>query len=132
MAAFAWTEDLSTGNMMIDSDHKRLIELVNKLYEAMSNGKGNSVVGGVLDELISYTASHFAREERLMQQIRYGDFAKHKAEHDKLVKEVLELQKGLQAGTLTLSSKVYVFLTEWLNRHIKSSDKLLGAAARAA
>lgn len=117
---------------MIDTDHKHLIDLVNKLYEAMSGGKGNAVLGGILEELISYTASHFGREERLMQQIRYADFAAHKAEHDKLVKEVTELQQSFRSGAITLSSKVYVFLTEWLNKHIKSNDKLLGKAAKTA
>lgn len=132
MAAFKWTEDLSVGNSMIDKDHVHLFELVNKLYEAMSGGKGNAILGEILDELISYTVSHFGREERLMQQINYADYSKHKSEHDKLVAEVSELKRSFHAGAVTLSSKVYMFLTDWLNKHIKASDKLLGLAAKAA
>lgn len=132
MAIYAWTEDLSTGNSMIDNDHRHLFDLVNKLHEAMSSGKGNAILGGILDELISYTASHFGREERLMQQIRYAEFAGHKAEHDKLVRDVTDLKKSFESGAIALSSKVFTFLFDWLNRHIKSSDKALGAAAKAA
>lgn len=130
MAAFNWSNDLSSGNTMIDTDHKHLIDLVNKLNMAMSGGKGNTVLGGILNELIDYTVSHFAREEKLMKEINYADYATHKAEHDKLVSEVSELKRSFDSGAVTLSSKVYMFLTEWLNRHIKSSDIKLGAAAR--
>ncbi len=85
MAFFNWTSDLASGNSQIDSDHKQLIGLLNKLHDAMSAGKGNAVLGTILDELISYTATHFKREEMLMQQIGYADFVSHKAEHVKLV-----------------------------------------------
>ena len=131
MAKFSWSDDLGSGNLMIDSDHKHLINLVNKLNDAMVGGKGNTIVGDVLDELIAYTVSHFGREEKLMQQIAYVDYASHKAEHDKLVAEVSELKRNFQSGSLTLSSKVYIFLCDWLNKHIKSRDKLLGNAAKA-
>jgi len=132
MAAFSWTDDLATGNLMIDDDHKHLIRLVNKLNDAMSSGKGNTVLAAILNELIAYTASHFGREEKLMQQIRYAGYAEHKAQHDALVGEVVALKQRFESGALTLSSKVYLFLTEWLNKHIKASDKLLGAAAKTA
>ena len=131
MAAFVWTEDLSTDNPMIDSDHRHLIDLINKLNTAMTSGKGNAVLGSILDELIRYTVSHFGREERLMQQINYAHFTKHKAEHDQLVAEVSALKSNFNSGALTLSSQVYLFLTDWLNRHIKHSDRSLGAASKA-
>ncbi len=129
MASFNWTADLATGNGMIDQDHKHLIALVNKLNDAMAGGKGNAVLGPILDELIAYTVSHFGREERLMQQIAYADYAAHKAEHTKLIGEVQELRGKFAAGALTLSSKVYLFLCDWLNTHIKSADVRLGKAA---
>ena len=129
MASFNWTANLATGNGMIDQDHKHLIALVNKLNDAMAGGKGNAVLGQVLDELIAYTVSHFAREERLMQQIAYPDYAAHKAEHQKLIGEVQELRGKFAPGAVTLSSKVYLFLCDWLNTHIKSADVRLGKAA---
>ena len=129
MATFSWTADLATGNGMIDQDHKHLIALVNKLNDAMVSGKGNAVLGPILDELIAYTVSHFGREERLMQQIRYTDYSAHKAEHEKLVGEVQELRGKFASGALTLSSKVYLFLCDWLNTHIKSADVRLAKAA---
>ncbi len=132
MAYFNWTDELSVGNIQIDSDHKQLVNLVNKLYDAMKAGQGNSVLGGILDELIKYTASHFKREEMFMQQIGFSDLAAHKLEHTKLVNEVLELQTRFKAGSTTLSVSVFNFLGDWLRTHIKSRDAKLGLALAAA
>lgn len=122
MAFFNWTNDLASGNPQIDSDHKHLIDLLNKLHEAMSTGKGNTVLGNILDELIKYTATHFRREETLMQQIGYAEYESHKAEHSKLVNEVLALQARFQSGSATLSVSVFNFLSNWLRDHITSRD----------
>lgn len=131
MAYFNWTNDLSVGNAQIDSDHKQLVDLVNKLHDAMKAGKGNTVLGDILAELIQYTASHFKREEMLMQKISYTEYAEHKAEHTKLVAEVLELQARFKSGTSTLSVSVFNFLSDWLRTHIKSRDAKLGLAIAA-
>ncbi|MBS1209630.1 MAG: bacteriohemerythrin [Proteobacteria bacterium] len=132
MAFFNWSDDLATGDPRIDADHKHLIDLVNALYDAMKSGKGNDVLKKTLDELIQYTSSHFRREELLMQQIRYPDADSHKAEHVKLVAEVLDLQSRFESGAATLSVSVFNFLADWLRTHIKGRDVYLGKALKAA
>jgi len=128
--AYIWTDDLAVGHTQIDSDHKHLYDLVNRLYDAMKAGKGNTVLGATLDELIRYTASHFGREEALMQQIRYAAAAEHKAAHTALVSEVQGLQQRFKTGSVALSPEVFKFLGDWLRNHIMTHDKLLGAAAQ--
>jgi hemerythrin len=130
MPFFDWTEELTTGHAGIDSDHKHLVELVNTLYQAMKTGKGNDVLGKILGELITYTASHFSREEALMRKIGYAHYEEHKAEHAKLVASVLDLQAKFKAGSTTLSISVFNFLSDWLRNHIRHSDAKLGQAAR--
>lgn len=130
MAFFNWTADLVTGNTRIDSDHKQLVDLLNTLYDSMKAGKGNEVLGKVLDELIHYTATHFSREEALMQQIAYPHFAEHKAEHTKLVTAVQDLQAKFKSGATTLSVAVFHFLSDWLRSHIKQNDMKLGLALK--
>jgi hemerythrin-like metal-binding protein len=132
MDIFSWTDELSSGNTMIDNDHRHLIDMVNKLDAAMCTGRGKAVLAQILDELITYTRSHFGREERLMQEIDYSDYTTHKAEHDKLITEVDALQNDFQSGKTDLSYQTYLFLTSWLSHHIQEEDKQLVAAAKAA
>jgi hemerythrin len=128
MGYFAWSDDLSVGSSFIDNDHRKLIGLVNQLHDAMSQGHGKDILANVLVELIKYTKEHFRREEDHMQKMQYVDRAAHKVEHDKLLDQVLDLQKKFNDGSVMLTIQVSKFLREWLVTHIMKSDKKLADA----
>ncbi len=128
MAIMEWGQTLSVKVKKFDDQHKKLVDLINQLYDAMKAGQGNATLGDVLQSLISYTATHFKDEEQVMQTNGYPDLARHKSEHEKLVKQVLDLQKKFQeqatGGVLTMT--VLSFLKEWLVKHIQGEDKKYG------
>lgn len=123
MAFYPWTEDLQVGIAAIDGDHKKLVQLINDLHEAMTQGRGKAVLGKTLDDLIRYTQEHFQREEQLMQRAGYSDYARHKQEHEQLVQEVVALREKFNSGNLMLSVQVSGFLRDWLTNHIMKTDK---------
>ena len=131
MAQFLWTDDLVTGNALIDDDHRKLISMANAVFDAMAKGQANEIISKVLNNLIIYTKAHFGREEREMERIRYESYISHKSEHTKLVKQVEELKATLDAGQKTNVVKVYGFLSDWLRNHILTVDKKLAAALQA-
>jgi len=128
MAMMEWKDALKVGHGAIDRDHQRLVGLINELGDAMSAGKGKDVCGNVLDELIGYTKTHFAMEEQLMAVHHYAATSGHKAEHAKLVQDVVAFQDEFKAGTSILSVALLHFLMEWLTHHILESDKALAQA----
>lgn len=132
MAIFFWSDNLSVGNRFIDKDHRRLIALLNTVYDAMNQGKGPDVVGEVLDELVQYTQKHFKREEKVMQTIHYAGYAEHKEEHDKLTAKALDMQRKFVSGETKLSVDLLQFLFDWLFDHILKIDTKLAQAIREA
>jgi hemerythrin len=122
MAFFNWSDDLSVGVKASDDDHKELIGMLNHLYEGMKSGKGKEVVGKVLDELISYTKLHFAREEAYFAKTGYPA-VEHKAQHMELVKQAENLQARYKGGEFALSIETLDFLKDWLTVHIQVTDK---------
>ncbi|RZI42643.1 bacteriohemerythrin [Herbaspirillum sp. HC18] len=130
MTYLSWSDELAVGNTFIDNDHKKLIEMVNRLHALMNEGKGKDVIGKVLHNLITYTHEHFRREEDLMRKLQFPGFQNHKDEHEKLLAQVLDLQHKFESGAATLSIQVLHFLRDWLINHIGKSDKLLAAAAQ--
>ena len=128
MALMEWNPTFSVKVKKFDDQHKKLVELINQLFDAMKAGQGNIMLGTILQSLISYTATHFKDEEQVMQANGYPDLAKHKAIHAELVKKVLDLQKKFQeqsaGGVLTMN--VLSFLKEWLVTHIQGEDKKYG------
>lgn len=126
MALFIWSDKYSVNIKEIDNQHKRLVDMLNALHEAMKAGKGNEVVGKTLTELIQYVGTHFAAEEKLMATHSYPEYNAHKAEHAKLTQKTAELQKSFQQGAPVLTVEVLNFLKDWLQNHILGTDKKYG------
>ena len=126
MPLITWNETLSVNVQEIDSQHKHLVELINQLHDAMSQGRGREVMGKVLEGLIDYTRTHFATEERLIAAHAYPGLPRQKAEHDALTKKVLDLQSQFLAGQGVLTLEVMKFLKDWLSNHILEVDKQFG------
>ena len=130
MALFTWNSSYSVDIPEIDKQHQQLVGMLNELFASMQAGKSNDVLGKLLNNLISYTKTHFAYEEKLMTAKKYPEYAAHKAEHDALAKKVLDLQQQFTAGKVTLSIELGKFLKEWLSNHILGTDKKYSAALK--
>ena len=66
-----FSENLITGNEMIDSQHKELIKKMNQFLESCENGNDKLTAVKTLDYLEDYTDYHFKAEEQLQRDIDY-------------------------------------------------------------
>ncbi len=126
MAFMNWSDEFSVNVKEIDDQHRKLVELINKLHTAMAERKGKEVLGGIIKELMDYTAYHFSTEEKYFEMYNYPEKLAHIQEHNDFVRKVQEFQKGFEAGKILLSVDIMNFLTDWLRRHILGSDKKYG------
>ncbi|MGC8720293.1 MAG: hemerythrin domain-containing protein, partial [Thermodesulforhabdaceae bacterium] len=62
MPLIRWDESLSVGIAEIDDQHKRLVNMINELYDAMLQKKGKAVLSQIIKEMAEYAAVHFATE----------------------------------------------------------------------
>lgn len=123
MPIMKWSEELSVGIGEIDNQHKRLIELINSLHDAMLAKQGKQAISGILDELAAYTVYHFQNEEKYMEKFGYPGYQVHKHEHEGFVLKVGSFQKDYNDGKLGLSIEIMNFLRDWVSNHIKGTDK---------
>lgn len=77
---------------MVDSQHKKLVDGINDLHDAMKEGKGNEKIEQSFNFLVDYTVLHFSAKEKLMQQKNYPVYNNHKKVHDTLVAEVKDIR----------------------------------------
>jgi hemerythrin len=126
MALMAWSPTFSVKVKQFDDQHIKLVNMVNELHDAMREGKGKEILGKILNDLITYTATHFKDEEKLLAQHSYPELSQHKAIHETLVKQVLELQAKFKSGQAILTLDVMTFLKDWLVKHIQGDDKKYG------
>ncbi len=120
---FVWNDSYKTGVPSVDTQHKKLVDLINDLYAAMGRGQGNQVLGTIAGELVKYTVQHFSDEERLMEKAGYPDLAAHKLIHKEFTARVTQLQKDLASGKFVMSVTLANYLKDWLSRHILGTDR---------
>ncbi len=123
MALITWSDDFSVGIDSIDDQHKKLVNMINGLNDALEKGEADAMVIKIFGGLAAYTQKHFAYEEELFDQHGYPDTAAHKQEHAALIDQVVELKQKLDAGDFMISSELMDFLKAWLTKHIMGSDK---------
>lgn len=122
MAYVSWNDGMSVNVAVIDRQHQGLIDLINQLHQAMSQGQGNLVLREIVDGLLEYTALHFETEERHFRASEYPDSATHEKEHREFVTKVTDFKQGFAEGRLMLTLDVMDFLGDWLINHIQGSD----------
>ena len=120
---FEWNNTYMVGIPSIDAQHKTLFQIAGQLHQAMTTGKGSSVIGTSLDRLLDYTKAHFADEERLLRQNKYPDFAAHRAKHVVFTTQIADFATKFRAGQGAITIEVLQFLRNWLVDHIKGTDR---------
>jgi len=128
MPLMTWNKNLEVGVRSMDQQHRKLVDLINALHEAMLEGKANEILGPVLEDLLRYTATHFKDEEALMTRAGYAGRDPHVAEHRALIAEVRKMQDGVRSGKLAISVSVAQFLRDWLQNHILKTDQQYSSA----
>ncbi len=123
-----WTDDLSVGVELIDSEHKSLINAINDLFDACSKGLGRKKISDTLNFLQSYVNTHFSDEENLQIKCGYPEYTSHKKLHTEFIARVAEYSKQLETEgpNIALVANFNSFVSNWLIYHISREDKKIG------
>ena len=128
----AWTEDLLTGNALVDMQHQKMFERLNDLVHACADGSDTAKLHDTLEFLVNYTIRHFTDEEALQLEYGYPDYDAHRNEHEKFKATVGALaQRFKESGSSAeLSGDVNRMIVRWLISHIQRDDKRLSEYIR--
>ncbi|MEA3641167.1 MAG: bacteriohemerythrin [Lamprobacter sp.] len=127
MKELLWDKTLSIDVPEIDQDHRRLLELFNRLGQAAEDAEPQAYIEAIMDELISCTGWHFQHEERLMEKYGYHGLEEHRAEHQDLMARGRALQQQLRQAGAPPSVQEIAVLEHWLTGHIYGADMAMGA-----
>lgn len=129
---YVLTPDLHTGNVLIDTEHRELLDAINNLMDACSQGKGKEELTKTLTFLNNYVVKHFADEEKLQVQSRYPNYQPHKKFHETYKADMQALARELATDGYSiaflgkLNQKVAIIIN-----HIKQEDKRLATHIKA-
>lgn len=88
-----WTDDLSVGNAMIDTDHKMLLGMVNGAVHAIKIGDC-SVLSQAFEQLDRRLRAHCAYEENVARAVKFP-FIQHRLAEQYFLRELNYLKDEL-------------------------------------
>lgn len=128
MQTYQWSDQLSVGIQEIDDQHKMLVELLGELQEKLLHKVEDREILAVLHSLQKYAEVHFALEEKLMLPIQHKlyNYALHISEHRNFEDTVHGLVFRFVQEGHEVAWQLFIFLGDWLVRHIQQTDVVLG------
>jgi len=129
MPLVQWDDALSVDHDEIDRQHRKWIEFINDLHDALESGDPNrlgSIKDASLQRMIDYAKFHFEFEEEYMDAIGYPESAAHKRVHDEFRKMIAKIQADTERGFQPLNTQLMSIMMNWLTDHILSEDKKYG------
>ena len=119
-----WDHKYDTGIELIDSQHRVLIDLINALYRACRSGDEVGVAfKDAMHQMVKYVNFHLTTEQDMLRRVKYPQYREHCAEHEELVKTILDAAKDFGEGKRFVPHNFVRALKDWLLTHIGVSDR---------
>ncbi|MEW7986893.1 MAG: bacteriohemerythrin [Candidatus Thiodiazotropha sp.] len=133
---FVWSDWMSTGVEVIDTQHQNLLNMVNDAYNSITETTSPMTFQRITKELLSYAIYHFQTEESLMREYDYfgersDDAAQHIKEHRDFSAKIVAVRKTFNSGDRDQIIPVLEFLQTWITNHTQKVDMKLGAFIQA-
>ncbi len=130
MSFINWNENIALDISEIDNQHKRLVEIISTLFDAMKDARGLEIIDDILNRLTDYVDYHFSTEEKYFNQFEYVEFEHHKDEHKHFFEQISTIKAAYDEGKIKrdgrnspITVEVWNLLKEWPIYHIQVSDK---------
>ncbi|MDH5387553.1 MAG: hemerythrin family protein [Gammaproteobacteria bacterium] len=125
MALIEWREEYSTGISGVDFEHQELIALVNSVYEMLGDSSSKTNIINCLGDIYGSISSHFALEERWMEQNDYDDYKAHREDHERLLDDIGDITDDVETSHELNEEQLRERLSNWFLNHFKTHDARL-------
>lgn len=117
-----WNQSYSVGNLEMDKQHKKLIDIINKLFKSFKEGNAQNIFDDILNEMIEYANFHLNSEEKLLFKYDYPEKEKHEQLHQSFRNKIGELKQMMKNGSQDAHYKLIEYLKKWWSNHILVED----------
>lgn len=122
---FVWIEELSVGNRIIDSAHKDIFSILNRV-DYLIGARDVATLAETFKLLENCLRAYFEIEEKIALAINF-DFAEHKLMHHLLLKEFQRIRNILAEKNGMWSDRegedFTISLAKCIVQHIKDEEK---------
>ena len=126
MTLIEWSEKLTVGVGEMDSQHMKLIDMINRVHDLLKENKVKEAEEFFINEITRYLEEHLKAEEEFMKSINYPEFERHKRAHDNFRKVIEDCIQRIRGGDHREFRSAVALCWSWLYSHILKFDKRYG------
>ena len=119
----AWDYRYSVKVREWNNHHKKIMNAINEIHNAMADGKSKEVLKRTICNPASYASYRFSSEEKETKKHKYPDYEVHRSKHQAMTAKEHSLIEDYKLGKVSLSHEVSDFPSDWLNKHIVGTDQ---------
>ena len=126
MPFIPWEDKFALGINEIDEQHKKMLSIINKLYDLFEDLKNNDQIeiDKVIKEMADYAIYHFATEEKYFAMFGYEKAEEHIQIHNQYRAKIDDWRNKYEE---TRDEKIFFeissFLHDWWIWHINNTDR---------
>ena len=118
-----------TGIDKIDNQHKKIVDLMNKLYDEIIMKNDDKNVDESILDLKLYAIFHFSTEENLFKKYKYegSNLDEHLKTHEDFSNQIGLYLGDVSSTKIEIGYRMLEYLKNWLTAHILSTDMKFAA-----
>ncbi len=118
-----WDDKYSVGVSIIDEEHKKLIDIINKVIVAKQHNNNSEDILGILNEMTKHAQGLFKTEETYMIKFNYPEYQYHKEEHNDFSIKTFFYKSTIVSSDYQIANEILEYLKQWLVNHIQKTDR---------
>jgi hemerythrin len=118
----------AVGIDQVDREHQKLFEIAGRVHDCLTadSATATDAARAAVAELLDYTETHFASEEKLMEAAGFPELEVHRSLHRGLIAQARDMEMRVELGERHVPLELNRFIYAWLVDHIMSNDKRFG------
>jgi diguanylate cyclase (GGDEF)-like protein/hemerythrin-like metal-binding protein/PAS domain S-box-containing protein len=117
-----WSKAWESGDDIIDAQHLALNDVANLIMEGSLAGWPKDRMLTLLEGLLQDVRTHFAHEERVMEEVGYPDTELHAGIHKRLLAKALRLKRAYLNGTVKAMAFFSFIVDDVMLGHLQNVD----------
>lgn len=130
MPAIEWDDRMGIGLDPVDEQHRKLVELINAMADAVARGASRTEVSGFIRQFYDYTARHFQEEESLMDHFTYPQYFNQVRQHLDCSMQALEYHRRYLEEADFDPRELLDYIVRWFKKHTMGIDQTLAGYLR--
>lgn len=120
-----WSDRYSVGNEVLDSQHKELFNIINKLNDLIDKEINDNSISQLLMDMSNYVEIHFRTEESMLSEVNYPGYHNQMTSHEDFILKTIDLFDVYNNDHDAIDLvELNNYLFEWLSEHILKDDML--------